>query len=53
MAKGDRLHVTMRCRECQRHAYHTTKNRRTTSDRLELKKYCPVCRVRQAFRETR
>ena len=52
MAKGDRVHVTMRCRECQAYAYHTKKNRRTTTERLELTKYCPRCRCRQAFRET-
>ncbi len=53
MAKGDRTHVTMRCRECQSYAYHTKKNRRNTADRIELTKYCPRCRCRQAFRETR
>jgi large subunit ribosomal protein L33 len=53
MAKGDRIHITLRCRECQKYSYHSTKNRRTTTDRLELTKFCPRCRARQAFRETR
>ena len=53
MAKGDRHHITMRCRECQRFAYHTTKSRRNDPDRLELTKFCPRCRCRQSFRETR
>lgn len=53
MAKGDRIFISLRCRECQSHTYHTTKNRRNDTDRLELTKYCPRCRARQAFRETR
>ena len=53
MAKGDRVFITLRCRECQSFSYHTTKNRRNDADRLELKKYCPHCRSRAAFRETR
>ena len=53
MAKGDRIHITLRCRECQTHAYHSRKNRRNDSDRLELRKYCPRCRGHQLFRETR
>jgi large subunit ribosomal protein L33 len=53
MAKGDRVFITLRCRECQSHTYHTTKNRRNDADRLELTKYCPNCRTRRAYRETR
>lgn len=53
MAKGDRVFITLRCRECQTHTYHTTKNRRNDADRLELTKYCPDCRRRQSYRETR
>ena len=53
MAKGDRIFISLRCRECQSHTYHTTKNRRNDTERLELQKYCPRCRARQAFRETR
>lgn len=52
MAKGDRVHITLRCRECQ-YSYHSKKNRRNTSDRLELRKYCPRCRGHLPFRETR
>ena len=53
MAKGDREHITLACTECRSRTYHTKKNRRTLQDRLELKKYCPRCRVRQVHRETR
>lgn len=33
--------------------YTTTKNRRTVQGKLELKKYCPRCRVHTRHRETR
>ena len=32
--------VTLACTVCKRRNYTTTKNKRTTSDKLELKKYC-------------
>ena len=47
MAKGDRVHITLRCRECQSFSYHSKKNRRNTTERLELRKYCPPCRAHQ------
>jgi large subunit ribosomal protein L33 len=53
MAKGDREHITLACTVCRSRTYHTKKNRRTTTDRLELKKYCPRCRSHQAHREAR
>jgi len=52
--------VTLECTECRASKeqagvwrYSTTKNRRNTSGRLELKKYCKYCRKHTAFRETR
>lgn len=33
--------------------YTTTKNRRTVQGKLELRKYCPRCRVHTRHRETR
>ncbi len=33
--------------------YTTTKNRRNTQGKLELKKYCPRCRTHTVHRETR
>jgi large subunit ribosomal protein L33 len=53
MAKGDRVDVTLACTECRERTYHTKKNRRNDTERLELKKYCPRCRVHQPHRETR
>ena len=35
--------ITLACTECKERNYITTKNRRNTPDRLELKKFCPRC----------
>ena len=45
--------VTLACTECKRRNYTTTKNRRSTPGRLELKKYCRFDRKHTLHRETR
>ena len=40
-------------RPCKERNYITTKNRRNTPDRLELKKFCPRCGKQTLHRETR
>ncbi|MBE9537126.1 MAG: 50S ribosomal protein L33 [Proteobacteria bacterium] len=45
--------VTLACTECKRRNYSTTKNKRTTTDKLEFKKYCPFCRRHTVHRETK
>ena len=52
-AKGDRIIIHLACTECRERTYTTQKNRRNDTDRLELTKFCPRCRVRRAHRETR
>ncbi len=58
-AKDVRLVITLECTACRQSEnpgvarYSTTKNRRNTTERLELKKYCKYCRKHTAFRETR
>lgn len=50
--KGDRIQVTLECTEAPGTSrYTTTKNRRNTSERLELKKYNPVLRKHTIHRE--
>ena len=45
MAKaGNRVKITLRCSECKQRNYNTTKNKRNTTVRLDLYKYCPFCR---------
>jgi large subunit ribosomal protein L33 len=39
--KDVRIKVTLACKACGRRHYITTKNRRNTTGKLELKKYCP------------
>ncbi len=48
-----RVTVTLACTECRRRNYTTTKNKRNTSDRLELKKYCKWCKKHTLHKETR
>ncbi|MFO8059716.1 MAG: 50S ribosomal protein L33 [Bacillota bacterium] len=48
-----RVIVTLECTECKSRNYTTTKNRRNTSGRLELKKFCRRCREHTLHRETR
>jgi large subunit ribosomal protein L33 len=45
--------VTLACAECKRRNYSTTKNKKTTPDKLELKKYCRFCRKHTVHKETK
>ena len=45
--------LTMACGECKRRNYSTRKNKRNTTERLELSKYCPRCRKHTPHRETK
>ena len=54
MAKaGNRVKITLRCSECKQRNYNTTKNKRNTTERLELNKYCPCCRKHTVRNETK
>jgi large subunit ribosomal protein L33 len=45
--------ITMQCTECKEKNYTSTKNKKTTPDRLELKKFCPRCRTHKAHKEVK
>jgi len=45
--------VEIACTECKRRNYTSTKNKRTTPNRLEMQKYCPTERRRTAHRESK
>jgi len=45
--------ITLACTECKRRNYSTTKNKKTTPDRLELKKYCKFCQKHTVHKETK
>nr|NP_683800.1 ribosomal protein L33 [Chaetosphaeridium globosum]Q8M9Y6.1 RecName: Full=Large ribosomal subunit protein bL33c; AltName: Full=50S ribosomal protein L33, chloroplastic [Chaetosphaeridium globosum]AAM96562.1 ribosomal protein L33 [Chaetosphaeridium globosum] len=62
MAKGKdvRLVITLECTNCSQNPnkrfsgisrYTTSKNRRNTTNRLELKKFCPQCSVHTIHKE--
>lgn len=50
--KGNRVLVKLRSTESG-HMYYTTKNRRTTTQRIELRKYDPIVRKHVIYRETK
>ncbi|HIE52827.1 MAG TPA: 50S ribosomal protein L33 [Armatimonadetes bacterium] len=58
-SKGARIVVTLECTSCAQSArpgvsrYTTTKNRRNTPGRLELRKYCRYERKHTLHREIR
>ncbi|HEY5191361.1 50S ribosomal protein L33 [bacterium] len=45
--------ITLACVDCKNRNYTTTKNKKTTPDKLELKKFCSTCRKHTAHKETK
>ncbi|ABK17229.1 50S ribosomal protein L33 [Syntrophobacter fumaroxidans] len=45
--------VTLACSECKRRNYTTTKNKRTTPEKLSFKKYCRFCHAHTEHKETK
>lgn len=45
--------ITLVCEECLSRNYQTTKNKATTTERLEFKKFCPRCNKYTIHRETK
>ena len=45
--------ITLACTECKQRNYNTTKNKKNTPDRLEMKKYCRFCKKHTVHRETK
>lgn len=43
--------VTLSCTVCKEKNYRTPKNKKNTTDRLELNKYCPKCQKHTAHKE--
>ncbi len=63
MAKpGARIIITLECTECRTNPskrrtgvsrYTTQKNKRNTTGRMEIKKYCPNCNKHTTHKETK
>lgn len=43
--------ITLACGECKRKNYTSEKNKKTTTEKLELSKYCPFCRKHTKHKE--
>nr|ARW60607.1 ribosomal protein L33 [Polysiphonia sp.] len=60
--KGSRIIITLEC-ECRNnksikrkngiYRYTTSKNKRNTPNRLEIKKFCTYCNKHEVFKETK
>ncbi|MYL83299.1 50S ribosomal protein L33 [Desulfovibrio aerotolerans] len=48
-----RINVQLQCTKCKRKNYATEKNKKNTTGRLELKKFCPFDREHTVHRETK
>ena len=53
MATDARMIITLACGECKARNYTTTKNKRSDPDRIELRKFCKVCRKHTLHREAK
>lgn len=50
--KGEnRENVTLACTNCKEENYRVSKNKKNTTERLELKKYCSKCRATTTHKE--
>ena len=46
-----RTRITLACTDCKNRNYDTTKDKKTHSDRVEMKKYCPFCKKHTLHKE--
>ena len=48
-----RINIQLQCTKCKRKNYATQKNKKNTTGRLEIKKYCPFDREHTVHKETK
>jgi large subunit ribosomal protein L33 len=48
-----RDNIQLQCTECKRKNYTTTKNKKTTSGKLEFKKFCRFCGGHKVHKESK
>ncbi|MFH0877689.1 MAG: 50S ribosomal protein L33 [Candidatus Omnitrophota bacterium] len=48
-----REHILLECPGCHSRLYSTTKNKKKHTERLELKKYCRLCRKHLPHKEVK
>lgn len=45
--------ITLACAECKQRNYETTKNKKTTTERIEMSKFCKFCKKHTSHKETK
>ena len=45
--------VSLQCGTCKRRNYSTTRNKKTSTSKLEVKKYCRFCRQHTVHKEAK
>ena len=45
--------ITLQCGDCKRRNYSTTRNKKTQTDKLEIKKFCSFCRKHTLHKEVK
>ncbi|MDR3237657.1 MAG: 50S ribosomal protein L33 [Spirochaetia bacterium] len=45
--------ILLACQECKRRNYSVTKNKKTQTGKLEVKKYCKFCDKHTVHKETK
>ncbi|MFH1776189.1 MAG: 50S ribosomal protein L33 [Candidatus Omnitrophota bacterium] len=48
-----REQITIACTECRSHNYTSTRNKKKTPDRLQIKKFCKMCRKHTSHKENK
>jgi large subunit ribosomal protein L33 len=48
-----RDNIVLQCTDCKSRNYVTTKNKKTTPERLEFQKFCRRCRKHTGHKETK
>ncbi len=43
--------ISFHCESCKRRNYTSTKNKKTTTEKLAMKKFCPACRGHTMHKE--
>jgi len=43
--------VSLSCEQCKRKNYTTTRNKKRSTDKLSLRKFCPACRAHTPHKE--
>ncbi len=46
-----RENITLKCSVCGEENYITTRNKRKQTEKMQVKKYCPVCRKMTLHKE--